>query len=158
MYIRYVGHSCFSLEGSRKVLIDPMPEAAASVDADLVLVTHAHGDHLGITVDLKKQTVAIHELANYLSRKGVPAVGMNIGGTYAADGVKVTCEAYCALLEAFQQKVTAAVPLANCGSSSAAWQPVVAFRLRLATMLLGSSRDWACSGLLPVGSVCWGGV
>lgn len=90
MYIRYVGHSCFSLEGSRKVLIDPMPEAAASVDADLVLVTHAHGDHLGITVDLKKQTVAIHELANYLSRKGVPAVGMNIGGTYAADGVKVT--------------------------------------------------------------------
>ncbi|MDR3101902.1 MAG: metal-dependent hydrolase [Methanocalculaceae archaeon] len=90
MYIRYIGHSCFSLEGARKVLTDPMPPEAANVDADLVLVTHGHGDHLGITVDLKKQTVAIHELARYLARKDVPAIGMGIGGTVAVGGVKVT--------------------------------------------------------------------
>ena len=90
MYIRYIGHSCFSLEGSKKVLIDPMPAEAAEIAADLVLVTHGHGDHLGITVDLKKPTVAIHELAHYLSRKGVPATGMNLGGTLMSDGVKVT--------------------------------------------------------------------
>ena len=90
MYIRYVGHSCFSLEGSKKVLIDPMPAEAADVDADLVLVTHGHGDHLGITVDLKKPTVAIHELARYLSKKGVPATGMGIGGMVVIDGVKVS--------------------------------------------------------------------
>ena len=90
MYIRYIGHSCFSLEGSKTILIDPMPAEAAGVAADLVLVTHGHGDHLGMTAELKRKTVAIHELANYLSRKGVPAVGMNIGGTVAEEGVKVT--------------------------------------------------------------------
>ncbi|MDR0980910.1 MAG: metal-dependent hydrolase [Methanocalculaceae archaeon] len=90
MYIQYIGHACFSLEGSKKILIDPMPAEAAEVAADLVLVTHGHEDHLGITVDLKKPTVAIHELAHYLSRKGVPATGMNFGGTYVSDGVKVT--------------------------------------------------------------------
>lgn len=90
MNIRYVGHSCFSLEGSRRVLIDPMPAEAADVDADLVLVTHGHGDHVGIAANLKKQTVAIHELARYLSGKGVPVVGMGIGGTVVIDGVKIT--------------------------------------------------------------------
>jgi L-ascorbate metabolism protein UlaG (beta-lactamase superfamily) len=90
MYIRYIGHSCFSLEGSRKILIDPMPAMAAKIDADMVLVTHGHGDHLGITVDLKKTTVTSYELANYLSRRDVPTVGMNLGGTYVSDGVKIT--------------------------------------------------------------------
>jgi L-ascorbate metabolism protein UlaG (beta-lactamase superfamily) len=90
MYIRYVGHSCFSLEGSKKILIDPMPAAAAEIDADMILVTHGHWDHLGITIELKKKTATIHELANYLSRKEVPAVGMNLGGTYISDGVKIT--------------------------------------------------------------------
>ncbi|HJJ92704.1 MAG TPA: metal-dependent hydrolase [Methanocorpusculum sp.] len=90
MYIRYIGHSCFSLEGSKKVLIDPMPTNAAEIAADLVIVTHGHKDHLGITVELKRPTVAIHELANYLSRKGVPTTGMNIGGTLMLDLMKVT--------------------------------------------------------------------
>lgn len=90
MYIRYIGHSCFSLEGAVKVLIDPMPAAAADVDTDVVLVTHGHGDHLGITANLKKPTVAIHELAHYLSRNGVTAVGMNLGGTYVHAGVRIT--------------------------------------------------------------------
>ncbi|MDV0443592.1 metal-dependent hydrolase [Methanorbis rubei] len=90
MYIRYVGHSCFSLEGSKKILIDPQPADAAKVDADLVLVTHGHGDHLGITIQLKKQTIAIHELATYLSRKGVTTTGMNIGGTVVVDDVNIT--------------------------------------------------------------------
>ena len=70
----------------------------------------------------------------------------------------MTWEAYWALLEAFQQKVTAAVPLANCCSSSDAWKPALAFRLWLSTMLLSSSRAWTFSGLLTVYSVCSGFV
>lgn len=89
MYIRYIGHSCFSLEGSKKILIDPMPAQAKNVDADLVLVTHGHGDHLGITAELNKKTIAIHELARYLKSLGLDAIGMNIGGTVEIDGVKI---------------------------------------------------------------------
>ena len=73
-----------------------------------------------------------------------------------AYGVKVTWEAYWALLDAFQQKVTAAVPLANCCSSSAAWKTRYLRVLRLSTMLLSSSRALTFSGLLTVYSVCSG--
>ena len=80
MRLNWVGHACFLLEGSKRVLIDPfMPEGALRTEPDMVAVTHAHADHLGIAVQLKKKTVAIAELAHYLTTKGVPAEPMNIG-------------------------------------------------------------------------------
>ena len=51
----YYGHAAFLLDdGTHKVLVDPFLTgnpmasiAANEVDCDFILLTHAHGDHLG---------------------------------------------------------------------------------------------------------------
>ncbi len=101
--ITFLGHSAFHIETSQKknILIDPWldnPQAPKEVELstpDLLLITHAHGDHLGNAIQLcsssSTEVVAIHEIQQYLLAKGVPNVtGMNIGGTYVTKGIKVT--------------------------------------------------------------------
>jgi L-ascorbate metabolism protein UlaG (beta-lactamase superfamily) len=96
--VRWLGHSAFHLSGGgADVLIDPFltgnPKAAASADdvpADVILLTHGHGDHLGDTVDIAKRTgatvVAIVELAAELANDGVENVlDPNYGGTVTFD-------------------------------------------------------------------------
>jgi L-ascorbate metabolism protein UlaG (beta-lactamase superfamily) len=80
------------LTGSKKILIDPFIEGGSVVDTDpdIVAVTHGHGDHLGETVALGKKTIAITEIAKYLTLKGLPAEGLNIGGTAIVDGISFT--------------------------------------------------------------------
>jgi L-ascorbate metabolism protein UlaG (beta-lactamase superfamily) len=88
MELTYLGHSCVLLRGRRSVLIDPfVPEGDLPEHPDMVAVTHGHADHLGDTVRLKRPTVAINELAKYLVSKGVPAEGMNYGGSLEMQGV-----------------------------------------------------------------------
>ncbi len=89
MEITFAGHACFILSGSKKIVIDPMP-LGENIDADIVLITHAHGDHLGDFPEKFPRTYASHELAGWLRKKGVDAIGMNIGGTVEDDGVKIT--------------------------------------------------------------------
>lgn len=102
--VTWFGHSAFRIESphSPTVLIDPWldnpkapPGAATSVTANVILVTHGHGDHIGNTVDIARRTgarvVAIHELSHYLKSHGVAtAMGMNKGGTVSIDGLRVT--------------------------------------------------------------------
>jgi L-ascorbate metabolism protein UlaG (beta-lactamase superfamily) len=96
--IRWLGQSCFELKaGGTTVLTDPFltgnPKAAASADeveADVILLTHGHADHLGDTVDIAKRTgatvVAIVELANEIAEAGVENVlDPNYGGTVTFD-------------------------------------------------------------------------
>ncbi|MDD3111464.1 MAG: MBL fold metallo-hydrolase, partial [Methanofollis liminatans] len=91
MKIRWLGHACFLLEGSRTVLIDPfVPEGGIEADPDIVAVTHGHADHLGEAVRFQKPTVAVNEIAKYLAARGVPAEPMNIGGTIEVAGVSFT--------------------------------------------------------------------
>jgi len=91
MRLTWLGHACFSVAGSQTVLIDPfVPEGSLPMEPDIVAVTHAHADHLGMTVRLKKKTVAINEVAKYLASKGIPAEPMNIGGSITVDGVRFT--------------------------------------------------------------------
>lgn len=102
--LTFYGHSAFRIETAQglKIWIDPWienPSAPAGVEkdpeADLILVTHAHADHIGSCMTMAKssatEVVAIHELQQYLLGKGLPNVtGMNIGGEYYTKGVHVT--------------------------------------------------------------------
>jgi L-ascorbate metabolism protein UlaG (beta-lactamase superfamily) len=94
MQITYYGHSCFLLEvAGKKLLFDPFirgNEFAKGVDidqieADYILVSHAHDDHTGDLVYLAKKTGAMvigsWELTCWCERQGISKVHpMNIGG------------------------------------------------------------------------------
>jgi L-ascorbate metabolism protein UlaG (beta-lactamase superfamily) len=100
MEIRFLGHSAFALshEGTT-ILIDPFltgnPKAAAKadeLDADAILLTHGHSDHIGDTVDIAKRTgapvLAIVELAGELSEDlgdDHDVRDPNLGGTVEFD-------------------------------------------------------------------------
>ncbi len=102
--ITYIGHSAFILESEGYVVaVDPFitgnPTATISADdvnPTTILITHAHNDHVGDAVALAERTgagiITTVELANFLSKKGVNATGMNFGGTTNFDGgtVKIT--------------------------------------------------------------------
>jgi L-ascorbate metabolism protein UlaG (beta-lactamase superfamily) len=96
--VRFLGQSCFELKaGGATVVTDPFltgnPKAAISADeveADAILLTHGHGDHLGDTVDIAKRTgatvLAIVELAAEIGGNGVEnVVDPNLGGTVQFD-------------------------------------------------------------------------
>lgn len=90
--ITYLGHSAFIVTSSKgKVLIDPFlegnPKAAIDpkkVAADVILVTHAHGDHLGDAVSIAKRTGAVivgtYELAQYCAGLGARVIDPHFGG------------------------------------------------------------------------------
>lgn len=96
--IQYLGHSAFLVtHGDTTIAVDPFlsgnPTAAVSADEispNLILLTHAHNDHVGDTIEIAKRTgatvIATFELANALTARDVNAVGMNHGGTYTFDG------------------------------------------------------------------------
>ncbi|MFT4034902.1 MAG: metal-dependent hydrolase [Patulibacter sp.] len=100
MSIRYLGHSAFQISsGATTLLIDPFitgnpkaPVTADELSADVILVTHGHGDHLGDTVSIAQRTgatvVAIVELANEIAGElpdGHPVFDPNLGGTVTFD-------------------------------------------------------------------------
>ncbi|QTN00071.1 metal-dependent hydrolase [Sediminibacillus dalangtanensis] len=66
---------------------------ASSVEADVILLTHGHNDHVGDTIDIAKRNeslvVAPNELANYLSSRGLNTHPMHIGGAHLFDFGKV---------------------------------------------------------------------
>ena len=92
--ITFLGHSCFSIEGGgTTILIDPFltgnPQAAAKaedVSCDFIVLTHAHGDHFGDTIDLARRTkatvIANYEIAEYCGAREVTAHPLHIGGGF----------------------------------------------------------------------------
>lgn len=101
MVLIYYGHAAFLLKGSKQVYIDPFlsgnPAATMGVEyidrADIVIVTHDHGDHMGDAFEICGKTGAVfvsqHELAVMAQEKELNAEGMNIGGTISVDGVSI---------------------------------------------------------------------
>jgi L-ascorbate metabolism protein UlaG (beta-lactamase superfamily) len=96
--ITYLGHSCFQIRSAgRTLLIDPFltgnPQAAAaadSVEADYILVSHGHGDHVGDTVAIAERTgatvISNHEIVTWLRQRGVRQThDMHLGGSHRFD-------------------------------------------------------------------------
>lgn len=92
--IKYHGHSVFEISSSKyNIVIDPFFSGNTHtkikpdvVKADYVILTHAHGDHLGDALGIAKKNnatvIAVNELANYVAEKGCKAHNMHIGGGF----------------------------------------------------------------------------
>lgn len=97
MKISYHGHSVVRVvTETHTILIDPFINGnklcdldANTVEADVILLTHGHNDHVGDTVEIAKRNdalvIAPNELAVYLGLKGVKTHPMNLGGAYDFD-------------------------------------------------------------------------
>ncbi|MFZ3115838.1 MAG: metal-dependent hydrolase [Syntrophales bacterium] len=110
--IKWLGHSCFLVKTSRdKVLfIDPWitgnplcPWQLKDIRrADMVLVTHDHFDHASNAADIVRQTGALligcpETVGRLKTGHALPegqvvfgGIGMNIGGTFHAQGISIT--------------------------------------------------------------------
>jgi L-ascorbate metabolism protein UlaG (beta-lactamase superfamily) len=90
--LTYHGHSVFELKTQEhSLLIDPFFNGNShtkikpkDVKAEFIILTHAHGDHLGDAFEIAKNNnatiIAVNELANYASENGCKAHNMHIGG------------------------------------------------------------------------------
>lgn len=94
MKLTYHGQSTVTIEtNGHHLVIDPFfsgNEKATTnpddVKADFILLTHAHADHMLDAERIAKATgatiIATHELATYLSFKGLNVYPMNLGGQF----------------------------------------------------------------------------
>ncbi|MGD8307597.1 MAG: metal-dependent hydrolase [Ignavibacteria bacterium] len=95
MKLRYFSHSSFQITtpSNIKIIIDPFldgnptsPVKADDVEADYIILTHAHGDHIGDAFSIAKRCgstfICVNELAEYCKSKGFNAHNMHIGGGY----------------------------------------------------------------------------
>jgi L-ascorbate metabolism protein UlaG (beta-lactamase superfamily) len=93
MKFTFYGHSCFCVEtGGKKLLFDPYitgNELAKDIDinsieADYILASHGHGDHVGDLVEIADRTgatvISSFEVVNWAQQHGVKnAHPMNFG-------------------------------------------------------------------------------
>ena len=100
--LTWYGHAAFKLTtpSGKVLLIDPWitnpankngPEDLAKLEkADLILITHGHGDHVGNSAAIAKKTgaklIATADLANALSQfGGFPAEQKGMGGNFGGE-------------------------------------------------------------------------
>jgi L-ascorbate metabolism protein UlaG (beta-lactamase superfamily) len=103
MELTWLGHASFRLDaGGKRIYIDPFlngnpkcPDNEQTPErADIVAITHGHGDHVGDAVDIAKKhgatIIAPVELADSLSSQVDNVKDPNKGGTVEIDGIKFT--------------------------------------------------------------------
>ncbi|WP_370476451.1 metal-dependent hydrolase [Tamlana flava] len=95
MKITFYGHSCFGIQiNDVNLLVDPFitPNAKASnidinnIEADYILLTHAHNDHTADVTGIAKRTEAIiisnFEIVTHYKNLGLDGHPMNHGGKW----------------------------------------------------------------------------
>ncbi len=101
--VTWHGHACFTIDMGTKIVVDPFlngnPKADITpekVKADIVVVTHAHSDHLGDAVQICKnnsaELVTMVELAWKLSEENpdLKVHDINISGSATIKGVRIS--------------------------------------------------------------------
>ena len=125
IHVHYLGHACFLLTTSQaKILVDPFltgnPKAATTADkvsADLILVSHGHGDHYGDAVAIAKRTgaaiVAPYELALHAGAQGAQVHPMGCGGgkDFPFGRVQLTVAHHSSSVEEGGKTVSVAAPV-----------------------------------------------
>lgn len=105
MKITYYGHSCFLVEvKGKKLLFDPFitpNEMAKNIDAnkveaDYILISHGHSDHIADAVSIATRTgakvICNWEINVWLEKQGVQNIHpMNTGGKVKLDFGNVKC-------------------------------------------------------------------
>ena len=97
--LTWYGHACWSIKtGKHILLIDPYvddaphsPVKSEDLEADFILVTHGHFDHVGDTVKIAKRTgaqvIANFEIIEWFTKQGIAekqTQAMNTGGNWDA--------------------------------------------------------------------------
>ena len=104
MKLTYYGHACLAVEiQGKKLLFDPFisPNELAShidintIEADYILITHGHEDHVADVEAIAKRTgakiVSNFEIINWFAGKGIEnGHPMNIGGKWNFDFGTIT--------------------------------------------------------------------
>jgi L-ascorbate metabolism protein UlaG (beta-lactamase superfamily) len=104
--LTWLGHASFRLDtdGGKRIYVDPWLSGPTCPDsereperADVIAVTHGHGDHAGDVASLQQKlgcpVVGMVELIGWLSANGVAddaGIAFNKGGTVELDGVRFT--------------------------------------------------------------------
>src|SRR4030042_2181192 len=102
--IQYLGPAAFLMDFEGvKVLLDPFldgnpfsPITKDKVDAEFILVTHGHGDHIGDTLEIANRTGAVvvsnAEICDWLEGQKVKTHAQHLGGghQYSFGYVKLT--------------------------------------------------------------------
>lgn len=96
--VTFLGHGTFLVEtNGTRVLIDPFltenPSAsmtAEEVPADVIILSHGHGDHVGDAINVANRTgalvIANHEIVEWLTGQGVTTThAQHIGGQHVFD-------------------------------------------------------------------------
>ena len=96
--VTFLGHGTFLVEtNGTRVLIDPFltenPSAsmtAEEVPADVIILSHGHGDHVGDAINVANRTEALvianHEIVEWLTGQGVTTThAQHIGGQHVFD-------------------------------------------------------------------------
>lgn len=87
--LKYIGHSAFQItNGDKAVLIDPLVSINEKYDWHKepitdILLTHAHGDHVGQALEIAKEKdieiTAVAELAGYCNQEGAKSKSIGLG-------------------------------------------------------------------------------
>ena len=102
--IQFLGHASFAMEvAGYKILIDPFlknnpsaPISSRDIEANYILITHGHSDHIGDTIEIAKRTGAVAvsnaEICRWLNEQGVEIQAQHLGGghTYPFGYLKMT--------------------------------------------------------------------
>ncbi len=92
MKLTWYGHAAMRLEaGGKGLLVDPFfsgnpaaPIAADKAQADYILISHGHGDHVGDAVAIARRTgatvISNFEISNWFGNQGIKTHAQHLGG------------------------------------------------------------------------------